>query len=80
MHESQHKEPDSTMQPAPLEITRIRLVDAPAGAKVRLGDGRVVVATAILIQGARFVRPVLGDDLPLGSMLVLGGDQPVAVV
>jgi hypothetical protein len=55
----------------------IRLVDAPAGATLRLVSGRDVVATGILIQGARFVRPVLDSDGRLGSMEVLHGDQLV---
>jgi hypothetical protein len=66
-------------------ISCVRLVDVRAGAKVRLHNGRIVVATGVVIQGARFVRPVLdGTEARsghggsrLGSMEVVHGDQPV---
>jgi len=80
MRELQHQEPPSTIAPpAGAEVPRMRLIDAPAGATVRLGDGRVVVATGVVIQGARFVRPVLSSDGRLGSMEVLQGHQLVVV-
>lgn len=93
MHERHSEETNAdvvTIPGAGDEIVRIRLVDAPAGTKVQLDNGRVVVATGAVIQGARFVRPVLagaGDvdarsghvELRLGSMEILHGDQLVTV-
>ncbi len=58
-------------------LPRMRLVDVLSQTKVRLDDGRLVVASGIVIQGASFVRPVLDGDGRLGSMEVLHGHQLV---